>query len=38
MAFEQKSPGSDKIRRYWLIWDAALVGGIYERRQLAVRR
>ena len=38
MPFERKSPDSDKRRRYWLIWDAALVGGIYEQKQLAVRR
>lgn len=35
LAFEARDK-SDKKHRYWLIWDAALVGGVVESKQLAV--
>lgn len=34
LRFEQRG-FSNKIRHYWLIWDAALVGGLPEERQTA---
>lgn len=27
LPFERRDPSSSKVKRYWLIWDAALVGG-----------
>jgi len=35
LAFEARDE-SDKKKRYWLMWDAALVGGAVESRELAV--
>jgi len=35
LAFEQQLPESNKRKRYWLIWDANLVGGLSERKQVA---
>lgn len=37
IAFEQQKPDTKK-KRYWLIWDAALVGGLDEQKQVASRR
>ena len=37
MAFEQRKPDAKK-KRYWLIWDAALVGGLDEQKQVASRQ
>lgn len=38
LAFDRVEAGADKKRRYWVIWDAALVGGLDGRRQVAARR
>lgn len=35
LAFEQQLPESNKRKRYWLIWDADLVGGLSEPKQVA---
>lgn len=35
LPFDAKEPGSDKRRRYWLIWDAMLVGGLTADAQTA---
>jgi hypothetical protein len=35
LPFDGRDPGSDKRKRYWLIWDAALVGGLSPSRQTA---
>jgi hypothetical protein len=35
LAFEARD-GSDKKKRYWLMWDAVLVGGVVESKELAV--
>jgi hypothetical protein len=35
LAFEQKEPQTNKKKRYWLIWDANLVGGLKEQTLLA---
>ena len=35
LPFEGREAGSDKRRRYWLIWDAALVGGLRAEAQTA---
>lgn len=32
MAFEQYNPDRSRTKRYWLIWDASLVGGIDEQK------
>ncbi len=37
IAFEQRKPDTKK-KRYWLIWDAALVGGLDEQKQVASRQ
>ncbi len=37
IAFEQRKPDTKK-KRYWLVWDAALVGGLEEQKQVASRR
>jgi hypothetical protein len=34
LAFEEHSPASNKKKRYWLVWDAAVVGGL-EQNQIA---
>lgn len=38
LAFDEEKPGSSKRRRYWLIWDATLVGGLSQTKQVASRR
>ena len=35
LAFDQKDAGSRKHRRYWIMWDANLVGGLSDTKQLA---
>lgn len=37
IAFDQRRTGSAQKKRYWLIWDATLVGGLDEQRLLAAR-
>ena len=37
LAFEQRQPEANKKKRYWVIWDANVVGGL-EQNQLAVLR
>ena len=37
LAFDLKKPESSNKKRYWLIWDAALVGGLEEHKLLATR-
>lgn len=37
IAFEQKESAKNKRKRYWLLWDATLVGGLDEQRLLAAR-
>jgi hypothetical protein len=36
LAFEQKDPAAKKSRRYWVMWDATVVGGINS--QIATAR
>lgn len=38
LAFDQKEAAAKKSHRYWLIWDAALVGGLDDPKQIAVLR
>lgn len=38
LAFDQKNANSKKHRRYWLIWDATLVGGLNDPKQIAELR
>jgi hypothetical protein len=38
LAFDQEEDSSGKHRRYWLIWDAALVGGLDQTKQVAALR
>lgn len=38
LAFEQSQPGSLKKKRYWVIWDANLVGGLDSSKELAALR
>lgn len=35
LPFDQKDPTSGKQRRFWLMWDAAIVGGLDELKQVA---
>lgn len=37
LAFDERLHATNKKKRYWLIWDARLVGGLPEHQQLAVR-
>ncbi len=37
LAFEQTPSGSGKKRRYWIVWDASLVGGL-DRKEVAELR
>jgi hypothetical protein len=37
LAFEQNDPAQTKSRRYWIMWDATLVGGINS-EELSARR
>jgi len=36
LAFVEEDPIVNKKRRYWLLWDANLVGGLDEQKQLAI--
>ena len=38
LAFEQAQPGTGKTRRYWIVWDANLVGGLDQQKELAELR
>lgn len=38
LAFEQAQTVSGKKKRYWIVWDANLVGGLDRQRELAVLR
>jgi hypothetical protein len=38
LAFEQTQTGSQKKRRYWVIWDANVIGGLDQQKELAVLR
>ncbi len=38
MAFQQNDARTSKPKRYWLLWDAELVGGLPEARQIASMR
>jgi hypothetical protein len=38
LAFDQKEKSSRKYRRYWIMWDATLVGGLNESKQIAELR
>jgi hypothetical protein len=33
LPFERRDPSSAKLKRYWLIWDAVLVGGLTSNAQ-----
>ena len=38
LAFEQIQTGSNRKRRYWVIWDANVVGGLDQQKELAALR
>ncbi len=38
IAFDRIEPATNKKKRYWLIWDATLVGGLDEQKQMAARK
>lgn len=38
LAFDQPSTETTKKKRYWLMWDASLVGGVEQQRQLAIKK
>ena len=38
LAFDRRETGTNKKKRYWVVWDAALVGGLDEQRQVAAWR
>lgn len=38
LAFEERKSATKRKQRYWLIWDARVVGGVETRRQLTRRR
>ena len=38
LAFEQEKAPTGKKKRYWLVWDAKLVGGLDEKKEIAVLR
>jgi hypothetical protein len=38
LAFDQEKAPTGKKKRYWLVWDAKLVGGLDEKKQIAVLR
>lgn len=38
LAFVQSKPATNKKKRLWLVWDAALVGGLPETEQLVAVR
>jgi hypothetical protein len=37
LAFEQQQPQAKKKKRYWVIWDANLVGGLEQNQVAALR-
>lgn len=38
LAFDQEESSAGKKKRYWLVWDANLVGGLDEQKQIAALR
>ena len=38
LAFDQEKSPTGKKKRYWLVWDAKLVGGLDEKKEIAVLR
>jgi len=38
LAFEQRTPDKNRKKRYWLVWDAGLVGGLGDQNQIAAAR
>lgn len=38
LAFDQEQTASHKKKRYWVIWDANVVGGLDEQKQIAALR
>ena len=38
LAFDQEQASAGKKKRYWLVWDAKLVGGLDEQKQIAAWR
>ncbi|MGH9970131.1 MAG: hypothetical protein ACREBG_20375 [Pyrinomonadaceae bacterium] len=38
LAFDQEQKTANKRKRYWLVWDANVVGGMYEQKQVASMR
>lgn len=38
LAFDKESAKTNKKKRYWVMWDANLVGGVEPQRQLAIKR
>ena len=38
LAFDLREPATGKKKRYWVVWDAALVGGLGGRKQVAAWR
>lgn len=38
LAFDQEQTPANKKKRYWLVWDANLVGGLDEQKQIAALR
>lgn len=38
LAFDQEQTAAGKKKRYWLVWDAKLVGGLDDQKQIAVLR
>ena len=38
LAFEQIQTGSDRKRRYWVIWDANVIGGLDQQKEVAALR
>ena len=38
LAFDQEKSPTGKKRRYWIVWDAKLVGGLDEKKEIAVLR
>jgi hypothetical protein len=38
LAFDQEQPTANKKKRYWVLWDANVVGGLDVRKQIAALR
>jgi hypothetical protein len=38
LAFDQELPAANKKKRYWLLWDANIVGGLDVQKQIAALR